>query len=135
MAWTTPKTDWNATDYYNYGDLNRVEANTQHINDLLESIGYTPAITGIDTSRDNTDITFYDDLNRIETNINNLSTSSYEPLTWENPVTDWQSLDNFDYNDANRLEGNLLGLYTMVNNIIAEFEKCGALTCGQSFRL
>jgi hypothetical protein len=134
LAWETPQT-FTSSDYYNYDDLNRVENNTQYLNDLLESIGYSPTITGVNTSRDNTSLAYYDDLNRIEQNIQNLVDASYEPLTWETPKTTWVSvIDSFDYTDANRLENNLLNLKNMVDGIIEALLYCGdaqATICGK----
>ena len=135
MAWITPKTVWDTADYYNYEDLNRVEENTQYVNDLLVSIGYSPTVTGIDTTRTNASLVYYDDLNRIETNIKNLADASYEPLTWETPKTTWVSvIDAFDYSDANRLENNLLNLKNMIDGIVSNVLYCGdsqATICGK----
>ena len=132
MSWQTPKIDWDSADYYNFGDLNRVESNTQEIANMIGSYGYTPSLISVITDRDNTRIEFYDDLNRVESNILLLKDSTYTPTDFETPKTNWRSAsDVFDYNSANRLENNLLRLYNMVNNIIDYFAYCGATTCGQ----
>jgi hypothetical protein len=130
-SWTTPVTDWTSSDYYNYGDVNRVEGNTEYVKDLLISAGYSPSLASIVKTWANTSILFYDDLNRIENNIKALKDCSYEPLNWITPVTDWATLDVFDYNDAIRLESNLYELKTMVDNIISAFLKCGTFKAGQ----
>ena len=125
-SWTTPKTDWDETDYYNYGDLNRVENNTEYVKDLMNSAGYDPVMSAYTQNRTNESIEYYDSLNRVEGNILALKQCSYEPLTWQTPKTDWESVvDNFDFEDANRLESNLLGLKEMTDNIILGFLKCG----------
>jgi hypothetical protein len=135
-SWTTPKTDWDVSDYYNYSDLNRVESNTEYIKDELVALGYSPTLSTITTTRTNASIDFYDDINRVESNIKALADASYTPLTWETPKTSWVSvIDPFDYSDANRLENNLSNLKTMVENIEAELEYCGILICGESFHL
>jgi len=123
MAWVTPKTDWVSSDYYNFADLNRVENNANEIAALIATFTNPITLDSVNTSRDNTSIEFYDSLNRIENNI--LAFAIYLPLVWVTPKTNWASLSNFDYSDANRLEGNLLALYNMINNIIAEFRYCG----------
>ena len=130
MAWITPKTDWDSDDYYNYGDLNRVENNTDYICDLINTHFITLTLTTILT-RDNSSIDFYDSLNRIENNILTLKNSLHEPIEWVEPKTTWQSLDFFNYVDANRLEDNLLALYVLVNDIINYFKYCGTFYCGE----
>lgn len=125
MAWIPP-VEFNSDEYYNFSDLNRVDNNTQYIYDLLLSLGYKPSISGISTSRDNLSLTFYDDFNRIEGNIKSLADNSYVPLEWIEPVLTWVSVSsNFDFNDANRLESNLLALKTMIDNIVESLLFCG----------
>ena len=132
MAWQTPKTNWNSDDYYNFGDLNRVEGNSDAVADVIDYYsGVKPTLTGLVTNRDNTRFEYYDDLNRIENNVIVLKTASYEPPGWITPVTDWASGDPFDYVDANRLEVNLLALYTLVCNIRDYIPYCGTFACGQ----
>jgi hypothetical protein len=127
MAWITPVTDWDATEYYNFHvDLERVENNTDYLDDYFSSLGYVSGISSIVTGRDNTALVYYDDMNRIEANILALKTCSYEPLTWSTPNTAWASAaTTFDYNVADRLEVNLLGLKTMMESIEAAFLICG----------
>ena len=133
MAWTTPKTNWVSSDYYNYGDLNKVESNTDELNTIITSLVPAPTLGAIVTNRTNVTLEYYDSLNRVESNILALKTAFYEPLGWITPKTDWVSLQAFDNIDANRLESNLLALKTMTDNVIAEFEYCGSITCGEVF--
>ncbi|MDJ0305397.1 hypothetical protein [Dehalobacter sp.] len=130
MAWVTPKTDWTANNYYNYGDLNRVEGNINAMVDLINTYASITGLTSI-TNRDITSFEFYDSLNRIEQNVLALKNATFEPLGWITPKTDWHTLDPFDYTDANRLESNLLALYIMVNKIKAYLKYCGTYYCGQ----
>ncbi len=130
MAWITPKTNWTADDYYNAGDLNRVENDIAELVTLMSGYGIQPTITTF-TARDYTRIEFNDDLNRIEGNIQTLRQSLYQPIGWIPPVTDWDSTDPFSYVDANRLESNLLALYTMLDCIKRYILYCGAFNCGQ----
>jgi hypothetical protein len=136
MAWITAKTDWNVDDYYNFDDLNRVENNTDYIYDELVNLGYSPTLSTINTSRTKSSIDYYDDINRIESNIKALADASYDPLGWLEPETDWISVYKvFDYNDANRLESNLVNLKSMIENIDAELEYCGIIISGEDFHL
>lgn len=124
MAWI-PAVTFTSSDYYNYGDLNRIENNTDYIADYIETFAERPAVGTAKTDWANTDIVFYDDLNRVETNILALKTAIGEPVGWLTPVTDWASLDVFDYNDANRLDGNLSALKNLAEQINAAFLFCG----------
>lgn len=136
MAWITAITDHNSESYNNFGDFNRVENNTSYINDELVSLGYSPALSTINTSRDKTSIDYDEDINRIESNIKALADASYEPISWLIPETDWVSVYKvFDYTDLNRLESNLVNLKTMVENIDAELEFCGIIISGEDFHL
>lgn len=135
MAWITPKTNWTTSDYYNFGDLNRVENNSDYLATLIGTYAATPILTGITTTRDNTRIEYYDNLNRVEGNIEILETAAGTPLIWDNPKTTWVSLEAFDNLDAIRLEDNLLQLKNMIDNIISELRFCGAFICGTDFDL
>lgn len=134
MAWIPAKTDWTADDFYNYSDLNRVENNTDYIKSALQSLGYTPILSSINTARTKASIDYYDDINRVESNIKALADASYEPLSWLTPELDWISVYKvFDYEDANRLESNLVNLKAMVENISEEIRYCGTYYCGDEF--
>lgn len=135
MGWLTPKTDWIKEDYYNFGDLNRVENDTNEIALLMAQVLMNPILEAIVTNRDNTFIEFNDSLNRVERNILALMNASYEPPGWLIPKTDWVSLTSFDYKAANRLESNLLAIYYLINNIIASFRYSGTFCAGQDISL
>ena len=135
MAWIKAKVNWTKDDYYNFGDLNRVENNTEYLKDEFLSIGYRPSITLVVKNRDNTRFEFYDDLTRVESNILALKNASYQPLEWIIPKVNWQDLDAFDYNDANRLEKNLVELKATMELIEASLPRCGSLICGTEYGL
>jgi hypothetical protein len=134
-SWTTPVTDWDSADYYNFGDLNRVESNTEYVYDQLVFMGYISSALTLVKTRTNTYLEYYDSLNRIENNMLTLKNSSYEPLGWITPITNWVSVtDIFDYTDANRLESNILALKEMMDGIISNILYCGdaqASICGK----
>ena len=43
MAWTTPKTDWQGSDYFTASDWNRISLNVAYISDKL-GIAYEPLL-------------------------------------------------------------------------------------------
>lgn len=132
MAWIEPKVDWTSSDCYNVADVNRVEENTMTIADHIETYNNRPLVT-TDTTWNSVKMLFAADFNRIESNIVKLRDALYTPPNWIVPKTNWLTLDKFDYIDANRLESNLSGLYTVSINILAYVMYCGSeqAVCGQ----
>lgn len=131
MPWQTPKTDWLASDYYNFGDLDRVESNTKYIADTLNSVGYSFAFSYV-LARTTAIIEFYDSLNRVEGNIADIAVGFYTPASgWETPKIDWESGKPFSYRDARRLERNLYELYLLVRALFGGMRPCGSFSCGE----
>jgi len=138
-TWQTPVTDWDGSTagkkYYNFGDLDRVEQNTEYLKDEFASIGYDASTTTFTYPRTRTSFNQYaSDLNRIEQNILELTVTTWLPLTWETPYTSWTSVEReFNYNDANRLEKNLYYIKEMLDNITNAYVKCGEpqAVCGE----
>lgn len=129
MNFITPKT-FTKDDYYNFEDLNRVENNTEVITTLL-NLYFKQTNIVINKLRDMRTIEFSDSLNRVEGNMDVLKNNFYTPLQWEKPKTNWEAEDSFSYEDANRLEKNLLALFNLINGNIDNFQYCGAYICGE----
>lgn len=125
-----PKT-FTSTSYYNFYDLNRVEINTLATKDLAEVLRGDINLEDIDFDRDMKSIPFADVLNRVEGNINILGNKLYKPKGWVQPKLDWRYNQPFSYEDANRLERNLLLLYNYAKGNIDKIPYCGAYTCGE----
>jgi hypothetical protein len=125
-----PRTNWTADDYYNFDDMNRVEANTQYVAEFLNSLSYRIPDLVVETGRDMTDIDFIPSVNRVEQNIEKIRNRFLTPPGYK--VTKvWALGMGFDYRDANRLEGNLKLLYEWA--IIAKDNQiyCGTFACGE----
>ena len=131
MSWIEPKTNWTEEDYYNFDDLNRVESNTEYLVDLVETYSTRPNIGDTKTDWGITDFPFADDIGRAETNIDLIRQQTYTPLDWTPAKLDWSTLDGFGYEEANRLERNLVALYVMINLIKESLLYCGTFSCGQ----
>lgn len=124
------KTEWVATDTYNADDLNRVEASTDYIAGRLAEAGYPATLGTIDTGRTIERIEFADMLNRVEANIDALHSAFVALPNYQEPK-EWAAGMPFDYRDANRLERNLLLIYTWLINTIDAFKLCGTFACGE----
>lgn len=128
-VWLTPKLDWTASDFYNFEDLNRVENNTEVIQDLIRNFGVYLELVIIH-DRDMKRIEFADSLNRIEGNISELG-QRYKPPGWLQNKLDWAANDRFNYQDATRLENNLYLLYRHYKENIDSVPYCGVYICGE----
>lgn len=140
MAWITPITDWDGVTagrkYFNVAELNRIEGNTQYLATYIDTFAALPALTDIKTDWALADLVFTAVLEKVESNIEALRTTlAATPEGWITLVTDWASLDKFDYIDANRLETDLLLLKTMAENISAALLFCGDFICGEGTEL
>lgn len=136
MPWVEdPKTNWTKDDYYNYWDLDRVEANTAYLATIPDVFYPPPALEPPVTNRTMLMLEFYDGLNRAERNIDKLRAALYTPLGWEQAKTDWRSGQPFKYKDAARLENNLLRLHVLIMAIIDAFRYCGEVICGDGGEL
>ena len=83
------KTDWLPSDYYNFGDLNRVELAIEVVkNEVALYYGVVVPVTTV-TDRDELSIEFADSLNRIENNILQLKEPFPEAIVFEDSKIDW----------------------------------------------
>ena len=125
MSWQTPVIS-NAQSYYNYTDWNRVENNINVLVTLIQACGYYLSLTTITNRADGSYLDFYDSLNTIEGNILALlNCYGVAPQGWITPKVSWTFDMPISYVDTNRMEGNELALYNMVNGIIQEYPVCG----------
>ncbi|CAK7070328.1 hypothetical protein [Tissierella sp.] len=129
MKWMPPKIDWSKDDYYNFEDLNRVENNTEVVEELVKLFETIPKLEII-KDRDILSIEFADSLNRIENNIDILGKRRELP-GWIPNKLDWEYNQKFSYVDANRLERNLKILYEYYKKNSSMFKYCGMSTCGE----
>lgn len=125
-----PGVVWRYNDYYNTEDLNRVEANTQFIADLLSSMGYNAEIQLSDSDWSMLKFPTNAQINRIELNLESLKNSFYTPPGYGNMKV-WPQKTRFSYEDANRYERNLELLYKWAKLIYESYKYCGTFACGE----
>lgn len=129
MGWITPKTNWTTSDYYNVGDLNRVENNIAEVRSYLVLIGYNvPSIT-TKTNRSTADYDLVSSINRIESNLETIKTAFVTPLDWQ-PTINWTAQTKLTADIANRWETSALNLYSLAQNTYAAFVYCGNFVTG-----
>lgn len=126
----TPKTDWTSNDFYNFEDLNRVEANIQFVAEYLQSIDYNIPLEETKTDRDMESIDFVSSINRLERNLDSIREHMITPPSYEDMKV-WTNKMGFNYDDANRYEKNLLLLYKWAQLIYKSYKYCGEFICGE----
>lgn len=127
--WLTPKTDWTNNDHYNADDINRVESNSQHVKEFLESIGYTlPSMTFV-TDRTKQSFDYVSNINRLEENFKTIWEAFIYEQGWTLFV--WTENTPFDAETANRWERELERTYTYAQSAFESFRYCGTFNCGQ----
>lgn len=109
MAWSTPKTNWIATDMINVADFNRWKNNLDYLQNLCEEM-YPIVKSNMGTDQTVEDIPYEDMLNNIENALDNVNQSSYNFDIGEKQVFSANSY-YIDYNEINRIERAELKLY------------------------
>lgn len=111
MAFSTPKTDWVSTDYYNIEDWERIRDNLTFINDwFLEHKWPSVVLESMATSRGINALPTVELVNRLERNLQALYETTGIPITeWRDSKTWYGRLDalysaNPTYDDWNRWE-------------------------------
>ncbi len=77
MSWTTPKTNWVATDYFNIGDYNRIVGNLNHLRDLSAELFIQPTYQSMVATKTYTDMLYAREFNVIESNLTALNNATY----------------------------------------------------------
>jgi hypothetical protein len=125
------RTNWTASDYYNFEDLNRVEEMTLVIKDQIKKMRNIDISLETNLSRNEKTIEFAESLNRIENNILKLKVNFPYTGFFNISKTNWSYNQPFDYNDANRLEQDLHKLYYFFKTNLENIPYPGMYTAGQ----
>ena len=104
MAWLKPKTDWQASDFFNIQDYNRIKGNLNEIR--TQALTLWPDFPFEEMGADKTyqDYGFYaDEINRFEENVDYICAGTYpfpvgeKQTFYENqPFIDWQELNRIE---------------------------------------
>ena len=76
--WSTPKTDWAATDYYNIVDGNRWRDNILHIHELAEELYGNITIASMYDSKTIASFPYASEMNAIESNLETINSATYQ---------------------------------------------------------
>lgn len=106
MAWQTPKTNWQATDFFNIEDWNRIVGNIEYVKSLCPELYPDFSIASI-SEKTYSDYLYAREINDIENNIYKINSSTY-PLKVDGQKN-WVSNANApSYVDFNRWESIIL---------------------------
>lgn len=77
MAWTTPKTNWKATDYFNYSDYNRIVGNLNYLKIMADELFMEVDYESMATGKTYESYFYASEMNAIENNLESLNLASY----------------------------------------------------------
>lgn len=103
MAWSTPKTNWVATDPITYVDYNRIINNLKYIQNLCKEMYYEFIETNLGSDKTESDVPYADMLNNIENTLERINNASYHFEIGNKTVFSANS-PYFTYTELNRIE-------------------------------
>ena len=111
MAWSTPKTNWVSTDYFNYSDYTRIRDNMIALKEIADACYFgLPSIENMSVKNSYTDMFYASDMNRFENNLDLINTSTLN-LNIGSKVTYVPNGATPSFTEFNRLEGGMKLLY------------------------
>ena len=115
--WTTPKTDWSSTDYFNLTDYNRIKNNIAYIRELaLEVFVDFPFEDMGNDKTSYTEYTYADEFTAMEDNLEYIRENTF--LFDDSEHKQWyENQRTPNYEDFNRLERACLLFYQGFNSI------------------
>lgn len=120
--WTTPKTDWKATDTFEISDYARIVGNLIYLHDMADKMFAMPTLITIPTTKSYSSMIYPSDLNGIENNIVLLDSATYK--TGYQAKTWIANQSTPTYADYNRLESEISELQTKLQ---AQYDKVWVL--------
>lgn len=117
--WQQPKTDWQAGDYFNVQDYNRIKGNLNEIR--TQALTLWPDFVFEDMGADKTyqDYSFYaDEINRFEANVDHICAGTF-PFAVGESRTYYDNTPFIDWQELNRIESASLTIY---RNILGRAE-------------
>ena len=118
MAWLEPKTDWQADDYFNIQDYNRIKGNLNEIR--AQALVMWPDFPFEDMGEDKTyqDYGFYaDEINRFEENVEHICEGTF-PFAVEAKQTFYENTPFITWEELNRIEEACRLMYSNIRSRI-----------------
>lgn len=112
--WQQPKVNWQASDYFNISDYNRIKGNINEIRTLAEDLWAEFSFSEMGEDKTYEDAGFYaDEINLFEENIENFK-NDLVALPVGDKKTFYDNTAFIDYEELNRIESACLRFYENV---------------------
>lgn len=112
MAWTTPKTNWTATSFINYGDYNRIRNNLTYLRDLAATLYYQmPTLNAMTAKTSYSDYPYASEWNALETNLHRIFNNIKTVSSIGKQTTFYDNGATPTYTELNRIESATLKMY------------------------
>lgn len=118
MAWLEPKTDWQADDYFNIQDYNRIKGNLNEIR--AQALVMWPDFPFEEMGEDKTyqDYGFYaDEINRFEENVEHICEGTF-PFAVGAKQTFYENTPFIGWEELNRIEEACRLMYSNIRSRI-----------------
>ncbi|OUQ12926.1 hypothetical protein B5E84_18230 [Lachnoclostridium sp. An14] len=118
MAWLEPKTDWQADDYFNIQDYNRIKGNLNEIR--VQALTLWPDFPFEEMGADKTyqDYGFYaDEINRFEENVEHICEGTF-PFAVGEKQTFYENTPFITWEELNRIEEACRLMYSNIQSRI-----------------
>lgn len=76
--WLPPKVDWVITDYFNYGDYNRIINNIRYLRNMASNLFLDISRVSLGDQKDYTSYIYAKEVNNIETTLEKLNIETYK---------------------------------------------------------
>lgn len=104
MAWLEPKTDWQASDFFNIQDYNRIKGNLNEIRTMALTMWPDFSFEEMGTDKTYEDYGFYaDEINKFEENLEHICQGTFpfdigeKQMFYDNqPFIDWRELNRIE---------------------------------------
>lgn len=129
--------NWNHTarDALEADDLNRLEAHTKALSDLLRGYGYAAKLGAVKTDWTREDFPTPAELSRIRENINALQQGFYSLPDWRALMRQYRKdgRETQDFEQVNAQEWDLQALYVWIERMAAAFLYSGEIFAGEAW--
>lgn len=122
MAWTTPKTDWQASydangnytgDYFTFASFNRIRNNLEALTELADMLYVLHTTGSLPSTKAVTDYPYADEINLIEKRLHEINAQSIRrPIGEQKTYVDNGAF--IDADELNRIESATLALYNIL---------------------
>lgn len=119
MAWTTPKTNWVATDFINYTDYERVRNNILYLRDLASTVYAEITLENMTAKSGFSAYPYASEFNTLERNLHHIFNSINTIPSIGTMMTFYDNGATPNYAEWNRIESACLSMYNTLNGQIS----------------